>query len=149
MFCLSLSFFVYFCLFLSIFVYLFIYLMTVVICATNSTKTKSCNLIDLISKKIIKCTAIISRIRHFTNLNSLKLIYYALVYPYLIHCNLVESRRILIWCEWILIWCELILIWCEWILIWCEWILIWCEQFLFDVRNLYLMWAILIWCEKF
>ena len=31
--------------------------------------------LDLIIKKII------SRIRHFTNLNSLKLIYYALVYP--------------------------------------------------------------------
>ena len=34
-------------------------------------------------------TAIISRIRHFTNLNSLKLIYYALVYPYLRYGNLV------------------------------------------------------------
>ena len=30
--------------------------------------------IDLIEKKIIKCAAIISRIRHFTNLNSLKAI---------------------------------------------------------------------------
>ena len=40
--------------------------------------------LDLISKKMIKCGAIISRIRHFTNLNSLKLIYYALVYPYII-----------------------------------------------------------------
>ena len=49
-----------------------------------------CDHIDLISKKIIKCAAIISRIRHFTNLNSLKLIYYALVYPYrLIYGNLV------------------------------------------------------------
>ena len=45
--------------------------------------------IDLISKKIIKCAAIISRIRHFTNLNSLKLIYYALVYPYLTYGNLI------------------------------------------------------------
>ena len=34
--------------------------------------------IDVISKKIIKSAAIISRIRHFTNLNSLKLNYYAL-----------------------------------------------------------------------
>ena len=34
-----------------------------------------CDHIDLISKKIIKCTAIISRIRHFTNLNSLKLMW--------------------------------------------------------------------------
>ena len=45
--------------------------------------------IDMISKKIIKCAAIISRIRHFTNLNSLKLIYYALVYPYLTYGNLI------------------------------------------------------------
>ena len=44
--------------------------------------------IDLIAKKIIKCAALISRIRHFTNLNSLKLIYYALVYPYLTYSNL-------------------------------------------------------------
>ena len=35
-----------------------------------------CNHLDLITKKNIKCAAIISRIRHFTNLNSLKLIYY-------------------------------------------------------------------------
>ncbi len=45
--------------------------------------------IDLISKKMIKCAAIISRIRHFTNLNSLKLIYFALVYPYLTYGNLI------------------------------------------------------------
>ena len=45
--------------------------------------------LDLISKKMIKCGAIISRIRHFTNLNSLKLIYYALVYPYIIYGNLI------------------------------------------------------------
>jgi hypothetical protein len=52
-----------------------------------------CDHIDLISKKIIKSTAIISRIRrHFTNLNSLKLIYYALVYPYLIYGNLVRGN---------------------------------------------------------
>jgi hypothetical protein len=42
-----------------------------------------CDHIDLILKKNIICTAVISRIRHFTNLNSLKLIYYALVYSYL------------------------------------------------------------------
>ena len=47
------------------------------------------NHIDLIAKKIIKCAAVISRIRHFTNLNSLKLIYYALVYPYLTYGNLI------------------------------------------------------------
>ena len=45
--------------------------------------------IELISKKIIKCAAIISKIRHFTNLNSLKLIYFALVYPYLTYGNLI------------------------------------------------------------
>ena len=48
-----------------------------------------CDHIDLVSKKIIKCAAIISRIRHFTNLNSLKLIYYALVYPCLTYGNLI------------------------------------------------------------
>ena len=48
--------------------------------------------IDLISKKFIKCAAIISRIRHFTNLNSLKLVYYALVYPYLTYGNLIWSN---------------------------------------------------------
>jgi hypothetical protein len=44
----------------------------------------------LVSKKIIKVTAIISKILYFTlNVNSLKLIYYALVYPYLIYGNLI------------------------------------------------------------
>ena len=43
-----------------------------------------CEHLSLITKKIIKCTAIISKIQHFTNLNSLKLIYHALVYPYLV-----------------------------------------------------------------
>jgi hypothetical protein len=45
--------------------------------------------IKLVSKKIIKATAIISKIRYFTNVNYLKLIYYALVYPYLIYANLI------------------------------------------------------------
>ena len=45
--------------------------------------------IDLASKKIIKCAAIISRIRHFGNPNSLRLIYYALDYPYLTYGNLI------------------------------------------------------------
>ena len=45
--------------------------------------------LNFISKKITKCAAIISKIRHYTNLNSLKLIYYALVYPYLIYGNLI------------------------------------------------------------
>ena len=35
--------------------------------------------INLISKKIIKASSIIARIRHFTNLNTLKVVYYALV----------------------------------------------------------------------
>ena len=45
--------------------------------------------IDLLTKKIIKSKEIISKIRHFTNLNTLKLAYYALVYPYLIYGNLI------------------------------------------------------------
>jgi hypothetical protein len=47
------------------------------------------NHLNSISKKIIKSASIISRIRHFTNLKSLKLVYYALVYPYLIYGNLI------------------------------------------------------------
>ena len=45
--------------------------------------------INSISKKIIKASNVISRVRHFINLNALKLIYYALVYPYLIYGNLM------------------------------------------------------------
>ena len=45
--------------------------------------------VDMISKKIIKSAGLITRIRHFINLNALKLIYYALVYPYLIYGNLI------------------------------------------------------------
>ena len=45
--------------------------------------------INLISKKVIKASSIISRVRHFTNLNALKLIYYTLVYPYLIYGDLI------------------------------------------------------------
>jgi hypothetical protein len=41
------------------------------------------NHLDLVAKKMIKCAAIISRIRHYTTLNTLKLIYY--IYPYLIY----------------------------------------------------------------
>ena len=40
------------------------------------------NHMDLIRKKMIKCAAIISKIRHFIKFNSVKLIYYALAYPY-------------------------------------------------------------------
>ena len=42
---------------------------------------------DHISKKIIRAAGIIAKIRHFVNRNTLKLIYYALVYPYLIYGN--------------------------------------------------------------
>ena len=45
--------------------------------------------INLITKKVIKSAGIIAKIRHYTNLNTLKLIYYALVYPYLIYGNLL------------------------------------------------------------
>ena len=48
-----------------------------------------CDHLDLIRKKIIKGAAIISRVRHFINLSSLKLIYYGLVYPYLTYGNLI------------------------------------------------------------
>ena len=44
---------------------------------------------DLIAKKVIKSAGVIAKIRHFTNLNALKLIYYALVYPYLIYGNII------------------------------------------------------------
>ena len=45
--------------------------------------------VNLIAKKITKTTGIIAKIRHFTNLNARKLIYYALVYPYLIYDNII------------------------------------------------------------
>jgi hypothetical protein len=48
--------------------------------------------IDSVAKKIVKSAGIIAKIRHFTNLNTLKLIYYALVYPYLIYGNLIWSN---------------------------------------------------------
>ena len=41
-----------------------------------------------VAKKIIRAAGIIAKIRHFINRNTLKLIYYALVYPYLIYGNL-------------------------------------------------------------
>ena len=45
--------------------------------------------LEQISKKIIKSTAVIVRIRHFINLKALKIIYYALVYPCLIYGNVI------------------------------------------------------------
>jgi uncharacterized membrane-anchored protein len=47
--------------------------------------------LNFISKKIIKCAAIISKIRHYTNLNSLKLICYA----YIMQPNLGKYIQIL------------------------------------------------------
>jgi hypothetical protein len=47
------------------------------------------NHIDSVSKKISKTAGIIARVRHYANLNTLKLVYYALVYPYLIYANVV------------------------------------------------------------
>ena len=44
--------------------------------------------LNLVSKKIIKCAAIISKIRHFTNLClNLNLIYHVFVFPYLTYVN--------------------------------------------------------------
>ena len=45
--------------------------------------------IDSVSKNIIKSSGLIAKLRHYANKNSLKLIYYALVYPYLTYGNLV------------------------------------------------------------
>ena len=41
------------------------------------------------SVSIIKFSGLIAKLRHYANKNSLKLIYYALVYPYLTYGNLV------------------------------------------------------------
>ena len=46
------------------------------------------NHIDSICKTILKFTGLISKLRHFTNLNTIKLTYYALIYPYLTYGNL-------------------------------------------------------------
>ena len=45
--------------------------------------------INTITKKIMQSTGIIAKLHHYTNLYTLKLIYYALVYPYLIYGNLL------------------------------------------------------------
>ena len=47
------------------------------------------NHISLVLKNIIKFTGLIAKLRHFTNKNTLKLAYYALVYPYLTYGNIV------------------------------------------------------------
>ena len=50
------------------------------------------NHIDSICKTIVKFTGLISKLRHFTNLNTIKLTYYALIYPYLTYGNLAWSN---------------------------------------------------------
>jgi hypothetical protein len=45
------------------------------------------NHISSVQKNIIKSAGLIAKLRHFTNKNSLKLVYYALVYPYLTYGN--------------------------------------------------------------
>ena len=47
------------------------------------------NHISSVLKNIIKSAGLIAKLRHFTNKNTSKLIYYALVYPYLTYGNLV------------------------------------------------------------
>ena len=47
------------------------------------------NHINSVLKSITKSTGMIAKLRHYTNKNTLKLIYYALVYPYLTYGNLV------------------------------------------------------------
>jgi hypothetical protein len=47
------------------------------------------NHISSVLKTIIKSTGLIAKLRHYTNRNTLKLIYYALAYPYLTYGNLV------------------------------------------------------------
>ena len=45
--------------------------------------------ITKVVKKITRASGILARIRHFVNINALKLVYYALVYPYLSYGNLI------------------------------------------------------------
>jgi hypothetical protein len=47
------------------------------------------NHINSVLKSITKSTGMIAKLRHYTSKNTLKLIYYALVYPYLTYGNLV------------------------------------------------------------
>ncbi len=45
--------------------------------------------ISSVLKNIIKSTGLIAKLRHYTNRNTLKLIYYALAYPYLTYSNII------------------------------------------------------------
>ena len=47
------------------------------------------NHINSVVKNIIKASALIAKIRHYTNKNTLNVLYYALVYPYLTYGNLI------------------------------------------------------------
>ena len=47
------------------------------------------NHISSVLQSVMKSTGLIAKLRHFTNKNNLKLIYYALAYPYLTYGNLV------------------------------------------------------------
>ena len=47
------------------------------------------NHINSVFKNIMKSAGLIAKLRHYTNRNTLKLIYYALSYPYLTYGNLV------------------------------------------------------------
>ena len=47
------------------------------------------NHISSVLQSVMKSTGLIAKLRHFTNRNTLKLIYYALAYPYLTYGNLV------------------------------------------------------------
>ncbi len=50
--------------------------------------------ISSVLKNIIKSTGLIAKLRHYTNRNTLKLIYYALAYPYLTYSNIIWEIRI-------------------------------------------------------
>jgi hypothetical protein len=52
-----------------------------------------------VTKKIVRASGIIAKMRHFVNRNSLKLIYYALVYPYLIYGNLTWGNTYKSWIQ--------------------------------------------------
>ena len=43
-------------------------------------------LLETVKSKVSRGCYIISKLRHYTNLNTLKVIYYSLIYPHLIYC---------------------------------------------------------------
>jgi hypothetical protein len=50
------------------------------------------NHISSVLQSVMKSTGLIAKLRHFTNRNTLKLIYYALAYPYLTYGNRVWAN---------------------------------------------------------